>query len=125
MAIAFLALAASIPIKASLYSTMARPLCAEDRLGQSEQPSSRIVGRATSSAAERTYGHTERLRHLLWNGYHEEACEALGRIASGAEDAARLNGAAVEAKARRLVARCTELRAYIENNDGSGKNLGR
>src|SRR4051794_30519909 len=58
MAIAFLDLAASIPIKASLYSNMARPLCAEDRLGQSEQPSSRIVGRATSSAAERTYGHT-------------------------------------------------------------------
>src|SRR4051812_8255523 len=61
----------------------------------------------------------ERLRHLLWNGYHEEVCEALGRIASGAEDAARLNGAAVEAKAGRLVARCTELRAYIENNDGA------
>src|SRR3954470_13334484 len=62
MAIAFLDLAASIPIKASLYSNMARPLCAEDRLGQSEQPSSRIVGRATSSAAKRTYGHTVQRR---------------------------------------------------------------
>src|SRR3954447_25633064 len=68
---------------------------------------------------EHAQGDGARLRHLLWNGYHEEACEALGRIASGAEDAARLNGAAVEAKAGRLVARCTELRAYIENNDGA------
>ena len=38
---------------------LACPPCAEDRLGPPEQPSSRIVGRATSSAAERTYGHTE------------------------------------------------------------------
>jgi len=68
---------------------------------------------------EHAQGDGARLRHLLWNGYHEEACEALGRIASGAEDAARLNGAAVEAKAGRLVARCTELRAYMENNDGA------
>ena len=30
-----------------------------------------------------------------------------------------LNGGAVEAKARRLVARCTELRGYIENHEGA------
>ncbi len=29
----------------------------------------------------------ERLRHLLWNGDHEKACEALGRIVSRAKDA--------------------------------------
>ena len=46
----------------------------------------------------------ERLRHLLWNGHHEAACEALGRIASRAVDATLLNGAAVEAKAGRLAA---------------------
>src|SRR3954470_23564397 len=69
MAIAFLDLAASIPIRASLYSNMARPLCAEDRLGQSEQPSSRIVGRATSSAAERTYGYPECMTpEFVWDG---------------------------------------------------------
>ncbi len=61
----------------------------------------------------------ERLRHLLWNGDHERACEALGRIGSWAKDAIVLNNLAVEAKARRLVARCTELRAYIENNEGA------
>jgi len=59
----------------------------------------------------------ERLRHLLWNGCHEKACEALGRIGSWAKDAIVLNEPGVEAKARRLVARCTELRSYIENNE--------
>jgi len=27
----------------------------------------------------------ERLRHLLWNGHHEKACEALGRITGWAQ----------------------------------------
>jgi len=61
----------------------------------------------------------ERLRHLLWNGDHDKACEALGRIASWAKDAIVLNEPGVEAKARRLVARCTELRSYIESNEGA------
>ena len=58
----------------------------------------------------------ERLRHLLWNGHHDRACEALGRITSEAKDTIILNNPAFEAKARRQVARCTELRSYIENN---------
>jgi len=61
----------------------------------------------------------ERLRHLLWNGYHEKACEALGRIMSWTETAIVLNEPAAEAKVGRLVARCTELRSYIENNEGA------
>jgi hypothetical protein len=61
----------------------------------------------------------ERLRHLLWNGHHDKACEALGRIVSWAKDAIVLNESGVEAKASRLVARCTELRSYIENNEGA------
>ncbi len=61
----------------------------------------------------------ERLRHLLWNGHHEKACEALGRITSWAKDVIVLNAPGIEAKARRLVARCTELRSYIENNKGA------
>ncbi len=60
----------------------------------------------------------ERLRHLLWNGDHEEASEALGRVASWAETTFLRDGTAVE-KAGRLVARCIELRAYIENNEGA------
>ncbi len=61
----------------------------------------------------------ERLRHLLWNGHHERACEALGRIASWAKEASVLNEPAMGAGAGRLVARCKELRAYIENNKGT------
>jgi len=61
----------------------------------------------------------ERLRHLLWNGDPEKACEALGRIGSWAKDAVVLNEPTIEAKARRLVARCTELQAYIETNEGA------
>jgi len=68
---------------------------------------------------DQTQIDVERLRHLLCNGDHEKACEALGRIVSWAKDAIVLHNLAVEAKARRLVARWTELRAYIENNEGA------
>jgi len=61
----------------------------------------------------------ERLWHLLWNGHQEKACEALGRIGSWAKDATVLNDPAVETRAKRLVARCTELRSYIESNEGA------
>jgi len=61
----------------------------------------------------------ERLRSLLWNGHHEKACEALGRIASWAKDAVMPNEPAAEAKFRRLAARCAELRSYIETNEGA------
>ena len=60
--------------------------------------------------------NVERLRHLLWNGHHEKACKALGRITSWAKDASVLNDPATEAGARRLVARCTELQTYINTN---------
>jgi hypothetical protein len=43
----------------------------------------------------------ERLRHLLWNGKHGEACQALDRVVSWLENAALLYGAAA-AKAGRL-----------------------
>jgi len=61
----------------------------------------------------------ERLRHLLWNGHYEKACEALGRIGSWAKDATVLNDPAMQARAKRLLARCTELRSYIESNEGA------
>ena len=61
----------------------------------------------------------ERLRHLLWNGHHDKACAALGRIASWAKDAAVLNDPTLEVRAKRLVARCAELQTYIDNNEGA------
>jgi len=66
----------------------------------------------------------ERLRHLLWSGCHDKACEALGRITGWAKDATVLNNPAMEARAKRLVARCTELRTYIESNEGAVVNYG-
>jgi len=68
---------------------------------------------------DRAQTDVERLRHLLWNGHHEKACEALGRITSWAQDITVLNIPVVDAKARRLVARCAELRSYIESNEGA------
>ena len=68
---------------------------------------------------EHAQADIERLRHLLWNGKHGEACQALDRIVSWLENAALLNGAAVAAKVGRLVAHCTELRGYIGNNEGA------
>ena len=65
---------------------------------------------------DRAQANVERLRSLLWNGRHEDASEALVRIASWAESAALLDSAAVAAKAGRLAKLCTELRTYIENN---------
>ena len=61
----------------------------------------------------------ERLRHLLWNGHHDKACQALGRITSCAKDASMLNDPATEAGMKRLAARCKELRTYIESNKGA------
>ena len=61
----------------------------------------------------------ERLRHLLWNGCHDKACEALGRIASWAKDAIALNDPAMGAGARHLAARCTELQTYIDSSEGA------
>ncbi len=66
----------------------------------------------------------ERLRHLLWNGYHEKACEALVRITGWAKDASVLDDPAMRTGARRLVTRCTELQAYIETNEGAPVDYG-
>ena len=61
----------------------------------------------------------ERLRHLLWNGHHEKACEALSRIAGWAKEASVLDDPTMGAGAGRLVARCMKLQTYIENNKGA------
>ena len=67
-----------------------------------------------SAPPDQAQTDVERLRHLLWNGHHEKACEALGRIVSWAKDTSVLNDPAMEAGAKRLVARCTELHAYVQ-----------
>jgi hypothetical protein len=71
---------------------------------------------AQQGPLDRVQADVDRLRHMLWNNRHEEASEALGRIASEAEDTAVVNGAAVAPKVDRLVGHCMDLSAYIESN---------
>ena len=71
------------------------------------------------SACPQAQIDVERLRHLLWNGHHEKACEALGRIVGWAKDASVLDDPTMGAGARRLGARCIELQTYIEINKGA------
>ena len=67
----------------------------------------------------------ERLRHLLWNGRHDEAHAVLGAAAAIAGTIGPLNGPGFERKAARLVELCAELRGYIGNNRASLIDYGR
>ena len=72
-----------------------------------------------SALPDQAQTDVERLRHLLWNGYYDKACEALGRIVSWGKDASVRNDPAIGAGVKRLVARCTKLQTYIESNRGA------
>ena len=67
----------------------------------------------------------ERLRHLLWNGYHNETHRLLGSIVSMSSHLALLNGPTVEPKARRFAELCEYLRTYIWNNHDAMIDYGR
>ena len=58
----------------------------------------------------------ERLRHLLWNGRHEEAHAIPDTVAAIASAISLLNGPGLERKVARLVELCAALRGYIDNN---------
>ena len=57
-----------------------------------------------------------RLRHLIWNGYHEEARGELFDVRHLAHEAVYLNGERLRLAVSRFLARCEELRGYLENN---------
>jgi hypothetical protein len=67
----------------------------------------------------------ERVRHLLWNGRHEEAHVGLGAVAAVAGVIGPLNGSGFERKAARLVELCAALRRYIGHNRASLIDYGR
>ena len=67
----------------------------------------------------------ERLRHLLWNGYHDETHRLLASIVGMASNFVLLNGPAVEPKAWRFAGLCEDLRAYISNNHDAMIDYGR
>ena len=67
----------------------------------------------------------ERLRHLLWNGRHDEAHAVLGTVAAIAGAVGLLNGPGFERKAARLVELCAALRGYLGHNRASLIDYGR
>ena len=67
----------------------------------------------------------ERLRHLLWNGYHNETYRLLTSIVGMSSNFVLLNGPAVEPKARRFAGLCEDLRAYILDNHDAMIDYGR
>jgi hypothetical protein len=61
-------------------------------------------------------GRIERLRHLIWNGYHEEAREELFGMRHMASEAAYLNGEKFRPAVARLLWNGSDLRRYLANN---------
>lgn len=59
----------------------------------------------------------ERLRHLIWNGYADEAGQALWALIHLASEAIYLNGEHFGPAVRRFLLHCQELRTYLANND--------
>ena len=61
----------------------------------------------------------ERLRHLIWNGYADEAGQALWALSHLANEAIYLNGDHLGPAVRRFLLHCQELRTYLANNDSA------
>jgi hypothetical protein len=57
-----------------------------------------------------------RLRHLIWNGYHEEARGELFGLRHMASEVAYLNGEKFRPSVARLLWNCDALRRYLANN---------
>jgi hypothetical protein len=61
----------------------------------------------------------ERLRHLIWNGYHDEARRELFGLRHLASEAVYLNGGELRPAVDRFLWHCDELRGYLANNEGA------
>ena len=66
----------------------------------------------------------ERLRHLIWNGYHQEARNELFGMRHLISEVAYMNGEAFRPSVARLLWNCHELSQYLANNTGSLINYG-
>lgn len=58
-----------------------------------------------------------RIRHLLWNGYHDEVRRELFGLRHLASEAVYLNGDRLRASVVRFLSRCDALRDYLANNE--------
>jgi hypothetical protein len=61
----------------------------------------------------------ERLRHLIWNGYHREARNELFGMRHLASEVAYMNGETFRRSIARLLWNCDDLRRYLANNSDS------
>ena len=59
----------------------------------------------------------ERLRHLIWNGYHDEARRELFGLRHLASEAVYLNGKKFRPTVDRFLWHSDELRGYLANNE--------
>ena len=62
---------------------------------------------------------TDRLRHLQWNCYAEEAWHLVRSIQSWARRISHFAGSVHEARARKLWGHCADLRTYVGNNESA------
>jgi hypothetical protein len=60
-----------------------------------------------------------RLRHLIWNSYHQEAHDELFGMRHMASEVAYLNGEKFRPVVARLLWNCDDLRRYLASNTGS------
>jgi hypothetical protein len=60
-----------------------------------------------------------RLRHLIWNGHHEEAHDELFGMRHMASEVAYVNGDKFRPAVARLLWNCDDLRRYLANNTAS------
>ena len=65
-----------------------------------------------------------RLRHLIWNGYHEEAQRKLFGMRHIASEGVYLNGQAFRSAIVRLLWNCDDLWRYLTNNVDALINYG-
>jgi hypothetical protein len=66
-----------------------------------------------------------RLRHLIWNGYRDEARRALRNIADMAANAIWLNAQRGKARIERFIQLASELRTYLTLNEAALVDYGR
>ena len=66
-----------------------------------------------------------RLRHLIWNGYGDEACRALQNITYMAANAIWLNAPRGKVRIERFIQLASELRIYLTLNATALVNYGR
>jgi hypothetical protein len=65
-----------------------------------------------------------RLRHLIWNGYHDEACRELCGLRHMASEVVDLNGERFRTSIGKLLWNCDDLWRYLTNNVDALINYG-